>query len=303
MSTDLPELSEGDNPDESGLDSIDLANFGVETEPEPLEGQPGEESPGSGGGDNPAWADVLSAIPEAFHELLKPKLKDWDRGVNAKFQQIHEEYKPLKAFEDLAKEQVSVEDIKQAYAASKLLETNPLEYYNRLGEYLKTTGALQAEELNSEDDPSEEYDPDDPVQQKLAELERSQAAFIERIQTQEAQEKLAAEQRAMDQRLEAEIKSLEDKHGTMSDTIKEEIFNRAIIKAQRENRYVPLNEAWNDLQQFMMTVRKSRPTPPKLPSGGGVPVPTENMPADSKGVKGVATEFVKAMLDARNNDG
>ena len=49
---------------------------------------------------HPAWKSILDAVPAEYHDALKPTLQEWDTGVSKRFQKLHDEYEPLKRFEN-----------------------------------------------------------------------------------------------------------------------------------------------------------------------------------------------------------
>ena len=74
---------------------------------------------------NPNWKAILDVIPQEFHNLVTPKLQEWDQAVNSKFQEIHQQYEPLKAYKPLADHGI---EGKYAEAAVKLadeMQRNP----------------------------------------------------------------------------------------------------------------------------------------------------------------------------------
>lgn len=301
MSVELPEVPADDN--DSDLD-LDLSTIGVTEEPTSQPQETSQENEQSTEADNPAWATILESIPESLHGILKPKLKDWDRGVNTRFQKIHDEYQPYKAYEPLVKQGVPVDELSAALNAVRMLESNPLDYYNKLGEYLRSTGALAPnEKLAGEDSADEDdIDEDDPTAAKIAQLERQQKEFLDNISRQTQQAQAAAQEKEMDEQIDREYNALEEKHGKFSPLVREQIFNTALLKAQRENRYVPLDEAFKDVQALITSIRQApRPgsSAPRIPSsGGGTPapaVPDGGFKSDAER-KSAATEFLRNLV-------
>jgi len=47
---------------------------------------------------HPAWQDILGVIPEDLQALVKPKLEEWDKGVQAKLQAVQSQYDPYKPY-------------------------------------------------------------------------------------------------------------------------------------------------------------------------------------------------------------
>src|SRR5882762_2316538 len=91
---------------------------------------------------NPAWNDLLNSVPEDYHQALTPHLQNWDKGVNDKFNKIHEEYSAFKPFKEGG---VSPQDIEFALGTVSHMNENPIEVYQRLGTWLQQQGMLEAE--------------------------------------------------------------------------------------------------------------------------------------------------------------
>lgn len=112
------------------------------------------------------WDKILEKIPTALHDVVKPALLEWDQGVNQRFQELAEEWKPFKEFKD---NKVDPQYLKNALGFAQAFESDPTgvlknanETYN-LGfgdpdEYAR----LQAElESYSDPDGDDDYDEDD----------------------------------------------------------------------------------------------------------------------------------------------
>lgn len=102
-------------------------------------------------GSNPAYAEYLSKIPEGFRGVVEPIFKEWDAGVNRRFEQVHSKYEPYKF---LAERQENPDNIRQAMELQRLLVEDPKRVYEALAEHYGSTPG-QGQAL---DEPEEEFD-------------------------------------------------------------------------------------------------------------------------------------------------
>ncbi len=84
--------------------------------------------------ENPAWNDILQALPEDLHTVVKPMLEQWDSTVQDKIQQVHKQYEPYKP---LVEHEVDMDYIDQAIYIAQQLENNPQEVIDRAIEAFK----------------------------------------------------------------------------------------------------------------------------------------------------------------------
>lgn len=84
-----------------------------------------------GQGGNPAWGEMLSAIPQEYHSAVTPHLQNWDRGVQERFQKVHSSYEPYKEFVD---NQIPPDHIRVAMGLAQALEESPEQVYQALHE-------------------------------------------------------------------------------------------------------------------------------------------------------------------------
>lgn len=102
---------------------------------------------------NPAWNELLSAVPQEFHQHLLGGLDKWDRGVQNRFQKVQQEYAPLKAYEEFAKLNVAPDVINEAMQFQHALRTDPQAVYNWMQEQYKFgQQTSQGQEDNSENE-------------------------------------------------------------------------------------------------------------------------------------------------------
>lgn len=95
------------------------------------QGAPAGESQEPGSGVNPAWNDLLTAVPEEAHSQVIPHLKKWDEGVQKRFGEVHSKYKP---YDEFVSSGVKPEIIQEALSVVQALRTNPEMVWKQLGE-------------------------------------------------------------------------------------------------------------------------------------------------------------------------
>lgn len=74
---------------------------------------------------NPAWQGILGTLPESLHKLVIPELEKWDKGIQDKFQEIHNEYEPLKPFKQFIDNNIDPNFAWQSVVFADELQKNP----------------------------------------------------------------------------------------------------------------------------------------------------------------------------------
>lgn len=103
---------------------------------------------------------ILNGIPETDRPIVSKYIKDWDGNVTKKFQSIHEQYAPYK---DLG----PVEDVQEALNWIGMLNEDPIQFYNLIGQALKENNMFP-------DDETDDYD-------TLPEFEGLPPQFVDRF--------------------------------------------------------------------------------------------------------------------------
>lgn len=248
-------------------DSFDSSAGGGDPAPEPQVSEAPE-----GGGGNPAWEDVRSLVdPETFARL-QPKLEEWDKGVQQRLGTLTEKYKP---YEQLLNGRTP-DYLQQAVQFADMLDQAPDQIYERLGEYLRSTGRLPGQQEPSQEQQqpeAESLDEQLPVDPRLSQLEQAQQQMMQMMQAQ-AQERLRQQ---AESQLDAEIRQLREKHNLDDEDI-QEVIRRAALAAQRVQgtpgaRVPTLEEAYQEYQALQNRIlSKPRPgdsAPQLVPPGGG----------------------------------
>lgn len=134
-------------------------------------GDTGQQGTGDGtqsSGINPSWNEYLQEVPQEFHDKITPAFQKWDQGVQERFNKVHQEYEPYKAYKPIIDAGI---DAETATFALKLLNTmneDPRTVYEALGNYYKLTGSTGQGQENEPNGTNNE----DPYAGRFAELER-----------------------------------------------------------------------------------------------------------------------------------
>lgn len=88
-------------------------------------------------GTNPAWKPFLDILPQEFHSLVIPVLKDWDAGVQQKFQDIRSEYSDLEGFRKFVDAKIDPEYVEQSVILADQLQREPEKIVSQINEAWK----------------------------------------------------------------------------------------------------------------------------------------------------------------------
>jgi len=237
-----------------------------EVQPEP------EVQPDNTGGENPAWGKLLEDIPAPFHEKVKTHLREWDQGVQRKFGEIHDRYKPFKSF---IEQQVDPDRLAAGHRLITAIDQDPVAFYERLAGALRQKGlikeAQQAQQKADEIADEEE----EQGQQEFKDPRLDQ--FMQQVQ--QAQQELERERAVAqaEQQIEVELAEVQTKHGSpLSDRFKKQLLEKASYmfqEAVEAGRTPPnLMDAYNEIMAFAGEFRPPS-GPPVIPGSGGQPAP------------------------------
>jgi len=233
-------------------------------------GQETQSEPQSQG--NPAWADIQSELDEISFSRIRPKLEEWDNGVQQRLSSVTEKYKWA---DEISRAGFQPEQVVQAIQAAQMLQTQPEVIYEKLREFLEENGRLpNKQELADKVEEDENEPEDDPRISALAQQQEQMREFLIMQENQRQQAQADAE-------LETEISQLRAKHPEFDDSDMQEIISRAALKAQllasRGIQQIPtLEEAaqdyLNNVRNRILSAQRPGDSAPKLvPTNGGVP--------------------------------
>jgi hypothetical protein len=228
---------------------------------------PGDNVPLYEGLDS-SWNDIVSAFPEDRRNELAPLLKS-----------RIDSYEPLKQWESFQKDGITPDSAKTALDTLKYIESNPKDVYEAIGKHLGIS-ATQAEQVVEEIEDGDSTDP------RIAKLQQqidtmSQIMIAGRQQT--LQEKEAAQQ---DAAIDKEINALKAKHG---DEVNEE---EVIMRMLHKN--MTAEQAHQEYSAMVSELRRTRPAPMLLGSGGSVPKKGIDVTKlDSAGTKNLVAQMLE----------
>lgn len=233
---------------------------------------------------HPAHEKLLSELPEAWHQKVLPHLQEQDKF----FQQEIEKYGPYKEFVDAG---ISPEILRGGMNLAKAIETQPMDVYESLTDYLKQNGLLAAEakqaakqimEEESGEDFEDIFEDEDNIpaslKRELAELrnmtQQQQQMFYDQQLETETQKELQA--------LETGMNDLRSKY-QISEAHEIAIYDimNAAINAGRD---ISLDEAARQLSamipggfQAVAAAQRSEPAPMVIGSAGGAGIQAQNL--------------------------
>lgn len=152
----------------------------------------GDVTGASPGGGNPAWQEFLEPVPQEYHDKVRPVLEKWDRGVQERFNKVHQQYEPWKPILD-----AGVDPDTATFALNLLnsINENPEQVWKALGDYYKLSGSPSGQGLESE--PIEE----DPYAGRFSELERQNQIMAAHLLKNREKELEAQAEAQLDQEL------------------------------------------------------------------------------------------------------
>jgi len=219
--------------------------------------------------------------------VVEKYIKEWDKGVDARFREIHTEYEPFK------KLGVDVDTIQGALQVYQLLESDPakvLEFLqNELGVNQQTQGQEEFEsQTDYGSDPAFSDLPEEFVS-RFTQLEQ----LIQGLANEVVTSKTIREQQEQDQALQNVLDGLKSKHGEFD----EDAVLLRMSKGMKPDDAVKDYNAWVDRLVAQKTKDNRRPVPPVLGGAGAVPVGTDL----SKASRQQSRDIFAQMLAQTNN--
>lgn len=227
---------------------------------------------GGATGDNPAWGELLGALPGGLHGIVKPHLARWDQGVQQRFQQVQSQYAPYKQFLDGG---ISAEEIQQARNLMQLVATQPRQFYDRMTEYYKDEWGLGVSDQGREDgneweDDPDEFDQDNPLAQQLADAQSQIEAMRGNQDTMAQYLAGQVEQRVQNEanaEVEREFNEVSQKYGDLNPQQVNFIVSQAL-----QNGTTVMQAADSFFSMIGSQPKQQVPAPPRVVStSGGTP--------------------------------
>lgn len=191
------------------------------------------------------WNNVLSGFPEdkraEYAPLIQERLKS---------------YEPLKQYEDFHKSGVGSEHIQTALGIYSMLENNPKQVYDVIGERLGLT-AKEVQEISEADDEDIQEDP------RIAALQQQVNTMAQLMIGQRDQEVKAQQDKEADAALEKELAGVRKKFG--DDLPEDELVMRMHYKGMTGE------QAAQDYVNTRNQLMQRRPAPFVMGSNGAIP--------------------------------
>lgn len=243
-------------------------------------------------GGHPAWQEILNAVPEEYHEALRPTLEKWDSGVQKRFNSLHSQYAPLKDYAE-----VDPQVIAAGINLINRIEEDPKAVFDLMRETYQfdvgTTveqGAKPMSELmgTGNFDEQDEYARQIAAQQQqLQELREQQQKLMEQ-----------AEAARMASELDAYLAHLHQEHGDFDNDYVVTLMANGVDGTEAVQRYNSLVENIRGPQAQQSPT--APPAPNVMGSGGGVP----SRSVDPKSLSnGETKDLVAQLLEQANQTG
>lgn len=248
-----------DQPEGLDIEALAAQMLGLDEDDEEYDEEGEEyEQPQVG---HPAWQQILSQIPQEYHAQVIPTLQEWDAGVSRRFQKIHDEYAPLKRFEE-----VDPDELKEALDVYQALVNDPATTWEAIG---RVYGLSPQQVSQVANDPygenSDDFDLGDlppAIRDRLSRLDVHdrvlEAITGELLQRQES-EKIAQEDAAFEEYLD----SLREEHGDFDEDYVVGLIAAGVDGEEAVERF---HEFLGQFQQ-----QQQRSAPRVMSSGGGIP--------------------------------
>lgn len=207
----------------------------------------------SNDGINEAWNPLLEKLPAAYHEHVTPVLKEWDKGVQSRFDSLNQKYNPYNEFVD---QKIDPAVLRVGLSIVQQVQTNPRALYEDLGKHLGIT-AEQAQQVVEEELGDEEY-----VDPRLDQVLQQQQQMQQYIQ----QQQQAETERRVDAEVKRDVDALVEKYNIPRGPVLGSIIQRALAAGDFD-----LEAAYQKEMQYQQFLAQNHPNnnAPHVASGSG----------------------------------
>ncbi|MFM5968609.1 MAG: hypothetical protein ACKOQ8_06195 [Micrococcales bacterium] len=249
---------------------------------------------------HPAYEKLLNELPEAWHSKVTPYLQEQDRN----FQQQLEKYTPFKQY---VEQGVDPSVIDAGINLANAMDSNPMQVFTAMKDYLMSQGMLEAEaEQAAADAVEENYDDEEvpPALKKEIDALRQQTEQLSEFQ----QNQILEQQTNIElQNIQNEMADLKSKYN-ISDAHEQAIYN-LMMAAENSGRSMSVSEAGQQLAQMIGgfspvgAASASEPAPTVVSSAGGAGVPAQQLqiPQSDKGKKEMLAQLFAEYQRANNS--
>lgn len=247
-------------------------------------------------GINPAWEPLREAIGEDFFNAhAMPVLKGMDESAHTRITNLNNELKGFEGFKPFVEQGLTPQAIQQSMELAQLIEANPQQVYDFLGQHLGVAPVEEEpeglEQFGAGQDGAMQL-PQAVLDQLAASQQFQQQYMAEQQRQQEMQQQAQWEAEAT-QQLDQEMSTFLQRNPTFTEADKGELFRAQYdllkrLEAQGINRMPTLDEAAAELQQraayFTQRFGAGNGAPSPLPTttGGDIPGQQPNVAKMSK---------------------
>lgn len=214
-----------------------------------------------GTGINPAWNELLSSVPEDLHSQVTPHLQNWDKGVQERFNKVHEEYAGYKPFIESG---ITPGDLQFGLGLVEAIQNEPEKVMKALQDWMEVEGnpaggGDSQGQINNQPQGQENGQPQTPAEYQRLEAQMNQMAQYLLNQQQQTQEQ--AEQAKISNEIDAAKKKYPD-------------LDEQYVISQMLYRELSAEDAakeWQEKIEGRLAQTKRAPVPPILGAGGTFP--------------------------------
>ena len=247
-------------------------------------------------GFNPAWEPLREAIGEDFFNThAMPVLKGMDESAHTRITNLNNELKSFEGFKPFVEQGLTPQAIQQSMELAQLIEANPQQVYDFLGQHLGVAPVEEEpeglEQFGAGQDGAMQL-PQAVLDQLAASQQFQQEYMAEQQRQQEMQQQAQWEAEAT-RELDQQMSTFLQRNPTFTEADKGELFRAQYdllkrLEAQGINRMPTLDEAAAELQQraayFTQRFGAGNGAPSPLPTttGGDIPGQQPNVAKMSK---------------------
>ena len=220
----------------------------------------------------------LKNVPEEHRSILAPYVKQWDAGVQRRFQEIHSQYAPYQELGD-------PEELMQAAELYQVLQNEPERLYQALRQ--AGIGAEEAEEAVYGDDDEAgggQFSLPPEFQQRIDRMESALTNIAQQFLSQQQQ----SQQYQEDEALDSYLNNLRTEFGDFDE---EFVLSRMYAGESGEQAV----QAWNEKIQEVLNQNggSQKHLPPVLGGGGSTPIEGQDVrKLPSKEVRNLITQVL-----------
>jgi hypothetical protein len=218
-------------------------------------------------GPNPAWNDVLSVLPEQFHQVVTPHFQKWDQSAQSRIEAANNSLKEFEGFKPFVEHGINPQEVEQGLRLMWEINNNPENVYKALAEAYKfgqeTPPVAKLNNDGDDDDDDTPYGIDPEIASKLEQQEGILQA-VAQIVLNDAQAKEASK---ADSELETELAGLKQKYGEYDEDY---VLTKMLNGASGE-------DAVKAYQSLVSNISQNRPFAPNVlgNSSGGTGLPSQ----------------------------